>query len=44
VFHLQAQGRPTAGTAASLRAIDATKLKAWHKRLVVSGNLRGAAS
>jgi zinc protease len=40
LYRGQAQGRPTAGTAASLRAIDATKLKAWHKRLVVSGNLR----
>lgn len=40
LYRGQPQGRPTAGTVASLRAIDAAKLAAWHKRLVVAGNLR----
>ncbi len=40
LYRGQPQGRPTAGTAASLKAIDAAKLKAWHKKLMVAGNLR----
>lgn len=40
LYRGQPHGRPTAGTAASLRAIDASQLKAWHKKLMVAGNVR----
>lgn len=40
LFRGQPHGRPIGGTAASLPALDGRKLAAWHKRLVVAGNLR----
>lgn len=40
LYRGQPQGRPIGGTAASLPSLDARKLAAWHKRLVVAGNLR----
>ena len=40
LYRGQPCGRAVGGTAASLANLDPRKLPAWHKRLVVAGNLR----